>query len=306
MLKKITTKSVIFVCMGLLLATTVGCSQEHRYLSKVQQLMTELGLPACSGLKTCVDVTQKAWLRTAGKELWQIEQTQEDKRALVMPYLTRLSLVDAIQPMYAEYDYVVILGATVASMRHRLTLLADYWKEGIRFKHIVLLAGQRPLDQKKELDLLISEGVAPEALPTTEHEAFVHVFKEADLPLQVRALPVTVVNAPCVMQKDGTCKRPSMGDTVTAWLETDPVPGSVLAIAHQPFCLYSHVMLATVLPKSFKSFSRLEVVGSKAAESTTVAGYLDSLARILYQLNKSGYSALEQVMAYIPGYDQTA
>lgn len=289
-----------FVLMGctVTMVLSMGCTpkkheqKQATFLETVCELITALGLPACSDLKSCVDVTQKEFLRATGKELWEIKDPKMLLSDVVMPFMHTLGFVDERYPQQQQYEYVVVIGATVASMRHRLALLADYWQKGIRFKHIVLLAGQRPLDQKKELDLLISEGVASEALPTTEYEAILHVFKEAVLPIDLRAVPVTVANAPCVMQQDGTCKRPSMADTIDAWLATSPTPGSLLAIAHQPFCLYSQVVLRTSLPLLFS----VETVGSKAAETTTVAVYLDSLSRVLYQAHTSGYMQVEPLL----------
>ncbi len=265
--------------------------KQQSFVGGVESLMADLGF-ACHGLSDCVAVTQKEFLRPVGKELWHIKDPKMTLQDVVMPHMHALGFVEARFPQYKEYTYAVIIGATLPSVRLRLSLLKEYWDQGIRFNEIVLLGGERPLDQQKELDILLAEGMAPAVLPTTEAEMLQYVFASTQLPDEMRKVRVTLVNAHGYTGTDGVYKRPSMIDTLQEWLRKNPAPGSVLAVAHQPFCLYSHIIFKTTLPTSFT----IETVGSKAGPAVTVAVYLDTLTRVLYQTHNAGYAAVDELL----------
>ena len=44
-------------------------------------------------LEDIVQATQKAWLRPAGKERWEMTETFADKRSIILPILSTLGLI---------------------------------------------------------------------------------------------------------------------------------------------------------------------------------------------------------------------
>lgn len=260
--------------------------------AKVRVLMQKLKMPACSTLQQCVALTQAAWLRPAGSERWNIKESSPELQALLMPYFKDLQLVDAIYPTKSHYTYGVLHGAVLLDFRDTIKFLRDLWLQGIRFDHIVLLSGERILDQYQELDLLVREGVALQDLPATETEMMVKEFEQAELPAALLTLSRTLVAAPYVVRENSTIKRPTTADTLHTWLQHNPKPGTVLAFSNQPCCIYQHVVARTILPTYFL----VETVSDKVSERVFVGEYLDTLTRTLYQAYTSGYQEVEPLL----------
>lgn len=284
--------------VGTLVALT-GCNtkqqpvQKVSFLSTVQELMGAVGLPACSTLKECVDVTQKEWLRKPGQERWQIENTQEDKRAVVMPYMQTLGCVEEHLPSKKHYTYAFLLGATLPSLRHRLSYLQSCWDRGVRFDQIVCLVGDRSLDKEKEVKVLQEEGVAPDAMPATEIDMMRYLLETTKFSGGMENVPLVVVVSYRKIMPDGSYQRPTSADTIANWLKSSPKVGSILAMSNQPYCVYQQVVIKSLVPREFS----VETVGSKAADSVTTAVYLDTIARILYQAYSLGYTEIEPLLS---------
>lgn len=273
-------------------STPLSVQQQPTFLSTVQNLLADLGFKA-TNFAECVQITQKEWLRKPGQERWQIENTQEDKRALVMPYMSALGCVEERFPLRQEYDYAFILGATLASMRYRLAYLQSCWDRGVRFKQIVYLVGERSLDKEKELAVLEKEGVSQDKLPATEVDMAHHLIKTMQSTGGMEHVPVVVVATSGTIAPNGSYKRPTTADTVNSWVATNPQSGSILAISNQPYCVYQQVVLRSLLPEEFF----VETVGAQAANSVTTAVYLDTVARVLYQTHTSGYTNIEPLLS---------
>lgn len=235
-----------------------------------------------------VAATQKAWLRPAGVERAHTVDLWAEYKEQLMPKFKKLQLIDAVVPKSKKYCYGIIHGAMVSTVRTRLAYLKTLWNEGVRFNQLVFLGGQRALDPVHEgRDVLLSSArpdwLAPQQLPTVEIEAMRMVYDQANLPQDLRELPVVFIDVPMLKTEAGTMRRPNTQDTVEAWLGTNPQPGSCLAVSNQPYVAYQNASTLRFLPP----YMSLETVGSAIAqEDASVAVILDSLARWLYQEEK--------------------
>ncbi len=241
-------------------------------------------------LESIVQATQKEWLRQAGKERWQVEEKYAELHEQLMPYLEKVITLQEIKPLQKQYDYAVILGATVSRIRMRLAYLADLWHSGLRVNNIVFLTGQRPLDpeQEKPENLLnANNGIlpfkkdwqAPKQLPTMETDMAKLVYDQANLPENLRVIPVEFIDAPAQKTQPGAMRRPNTLDTINSWLKTNPKPGFCLCVSTQPHIGYQDAVMRTYMPAAFQ----LETVGPAAWSSVHNVIILDALARWLYQ-----------------------
>lgn len=236
---------------------------------KLSELATHLNIPSNADL---IAETQKQWLRKPGQERWEIAELSLEQRAFVLNWGVEQGLFAAWKPLYSSYDQALILGATTSRMQMRLDFLKELWNEGVRFKEIVWLTGDRPLDPK-------ADGLTDRA--KNESEAARVLWKEADLPADMRALPVTFIAVP-MKQEGGVLKRPNTEDTIIAWLQTSPKPGKSLFVSDQPFCGYQFAVVKAALPKEYD----FDLVGQGVdpmSHPSAAAITLDSIARWIYQ-----------------------
>jgi len=219
-----------------------------------------------------VTETQKRWLRKAGQERWEIAELSPALRKYVLDWAKNQGLFDAWKPRYQQYDKALILGATTSRMQMRLDYLKELWNEGVRFKEIVWLTGDRPLD--KRVDGLID-------VCKNESEAAHILWESADLPEEMRACAVKFIAVPMKQEK-----RPNTEDTLLAWLEDSPEPCRALFVSDQPFCGYQFAVVKAVLPLKFE----FELVGpgvDPMSHPSAAAITLDSIARWIYQEHKN-------------------
>lgn len=223
-------------------------------------------------LASIVAETQKQWIRPAGKERWQVDgDFSADTKAEIFPLASKLGFIEELKPAAKKYDYCLVLGATVGRMEKRINYLVKMWKDGVRFNQIVFFTGARPLDPA--VDRLT-------AVCKTETEAAHFLWDHAELPEGIRKMPVAFVDVPMISTTEGF-RRPATGDTVSAWLAVNPLPGTCVAISNQPYCLYQGAVLQTHLPEEFTC----EVVGEGAnLDCLNGRVLLDTIARWLYQL----------------------
>jgi hypothetical protein len=235
----------------------------------LEDLLLLLEIKHDHGLASIVAQTQRAWLRPAGSERWHLEDSFASKKAQIEPLLVQMGLV---APVFAEnktYDYGVILGSLVPSMRERARFLIDEWNKGVRFKQLVFLGGQRELDPSQE----------SLAGAKTETDAMKIIYAQTNWPKAMKKLPVLFVDAPAKPRAGQKPARPNTGDTIYAWLKEGVKPGSVLAVSSQPFVHYQDAVLRTILPSAF----RVQTIGPRAKTELSMAIHLDNLARLLYQ-----------------------
>lgn len=220
--------------------------------------------------KSILEETQKKWLRPSGKERWQIPDIDEHLKKQIVPLADQLGFVGEICPQATDYEHAAILGATFQRMGKRLDYLVRLWNQRIRFKEIVFLTGQRPLDPSIEP---VFEGCK------NESEAARHVWSTHLIPDEMRMIPVTFIDVP--MKEDG--RRPTIRDTYPAWLETQPKPGRILLISNQPYCRYQDVLAKALFSKNFQ----IETVGPSIGEKTSGADLLDSITQWIFYTEAS-------------------
>ncbi len=239
----------------------------------LEQVLKLTGVTYDGTLQDLVKATQKGWLRPAGKERWEIEeQPHEKKRAELLPLFKNMGLVDGWEVKEPSYDYILFMGATVFRMAFRMETLHEVLTKLTSYKDIVFLSGCRYLtDNEKEF--LAKRGW--DSLAITEAGIYPRMFEEFQIPMN----KVVCIDSAETKKADGTMYRPTTADTVKDWLKTNPLAGSALVISSQPFCHYQKVVTESLLPTTF----RVQAVGVKAPEDTTVAVYLDTVARTLYQ-----------------------
>jgi hypothetical protein len=192
------------------------------------------------------------------------------------------------------YDYALLLGGLYQRVVYRLQYLIDLWNQGIRFKHIILLGSERPLNEGVEpLDSILDPDptkislrpgwIAPSAEKVkTEMDIMKIAYDQLDMPSDMRAIPAVFSNTPMQLMTDGSQRRPTTSDTIKTWLSTNPKPGSCLVISSQPHVGYQDAVVRTYLPTDFT----VDTVGtaSKTTVYTQKCGeYLDAIARWLYQ-----------------------
>jgi hypothetical protein len=235
--------------------------------SSLQELTATLGI---SPDKDLIAETQKQWLRSSGKERWEMAELTPEKRKFVLDWAKKQGLYSEWSPLYKTYDKALILGATTSRMQMRLDYLKTLWNQGSRFSKIIWLTGDRPLD--KRADELTDRC-------STETEAARVIWEKTNLPDEMRKLPVVFVSVPMKGKE-----RPNTADTIVAWLNVEPNPCTALFVSDQPFCGYQHAVIKGSLPEPFQ----FEVVGpgvDPSSHPSAAAITLDALARWLYQDN---------------------
>ena len=219
----------------------------------LEELVTLLGAPP------------KQWVQQ-GKERWEFEMLGEDKREEILPLLERLGFIDAIDAAEKEYDYAVVHGSLYPTIKNRIAHLVLQYQQGVRFREIVLLTGQRLLEKTKlEKDLPFD----------TETEMVLYAWKTADLPVEMRKLPLTVIDA------KGQNGRPTTKDTLLEWLKSNPTPGRCLMISNQPYVQYQDALAKTCLTSDFI----IETIGDRANENMPMSVHLDNIGRFLWVKN---------------------
>jgi len=263
--------------------------------TELLKLLDVMGVQHDGSLQSIMQATQKAWLRQAGKERWQIGDQFAQKRDIVMPLLTNMGFVHEQKVTQNQYDYALVLGATMQRMRSRVAYLLKQVTAGIHVGKIIVLTGLRDRSNDIETESVILGTTQTDlpikkdwhltgALPATETDMIKLIFEQTDFPDVFKSIPVEFINTPVQMAKDGTLRRPNTADTVHAWLATSPVPGSCLAVSNQPYNLYQDTIIRNSLPSTFM----LETVGAgvdiseKAQKQENIAVFLDTLARYIF------------------------
>ena len=255
----------IFVCNSLLGSPV----QDHKIDPiALSELAGSLGIPEEANL---LHATQKCWLRK-NQERWELAELSSDQRKLVLDWATRQGLFTSWKPFFNTYDKALILGTTTSRMQMRLRFLKELWAEGIRFKEIVWLTGDRPLNALVD-DLLDRAN--------NESEAAHIIWEETVLPEEMRNVPVSFIAVPMKME-GSSLKRPNTEDTIIAWLQVAPQPCTALFVSDQPFCGYQFAVIKTCLPET----TQFDLVGPGVdpnSHPAAAAITLDSIARWIYQ-----------------------
>lgn len=240
-------------------------------------LLADLYVEHDGSLKDIVKQTQALWLRSKGQERWQMSDRFQGLQEKVWPYFKEMGLLNSQNPLKSHYNYALVFGANYKSVKERISFLIDQWQRGIRFDQIILLGAERQLDNSIEcMDDLVG---AAAKKPATETEMMRLLWSQMQIPPEMKALPLIIVDTPMKKGEEAGLIRPNTGDTINYWLlYQNPIAGTVLAISHQPYVQYQDSVLRTLIPQNFI----VETVGFASDEEST-AVHLDNIARILYQ-----------------------
>ncbi len=291
------TVGFVFIQQPVLCAQTKTSLREYiltadnKPTAALTGLLHTLELSHDESLVSIVAITQKAWLRKPGQERWDLEDEFNERRKEFIPYFKALGLIDTISPKKKSYCSLVLLGATLSSVRNRFNFAIELWNQGVRFETIVALGSQRPLNAETESVATLFDyhnKILPiradweplGTIPQVEIDMMKMVIDQAIMPEAMRTLPITVIDAPMKKNAQGELVRATTPDTVELWLASKPKPGNCLVVSNQAYVGYQDAVMRTVLPHEFV----VETVGKSFDEDTlNCAVVLDSLARWLYQ-----------------------
>lgn len=279
--------SILFGCT--LLASPLSDAQGAPSKALMKLLVVE-GIEGQTSWEEILEATQKEWRRQGGHERWEVAPRKDTNPKLHFDLFKQLGMTEG-NLATNHYDYIVILGSTLESVRQRLGQLKVAWEKGLRGKHLVFLTGDRPLDPKIESVAALLEPTtislrkgwkAPSKLPQNETEMMKLVFDQMELPQGLRKLPLTIVDTP----KPEGKSRPTTLDTLYHWLILNPKPGTVLMITQQPFfgrtqCLADRILV----PYGFTSVVAGQGVSFEeySRHPLALTIYLDELSRWIYE-----------------------
>lgn len=239
--------------------------------TKALQTILEKENIKATNYEKLVQQTQQKWLRKPGTERWHLDQTVKPE---CNKLFESLGLVEACNPRYKHYDYVLVLGAVTKTMQLRLNYLIDQYRRGVKFKEVYFLVGERPLATDNKDDFIPN-------MPTTlktEADAADYLVKSLKQTKIFKDIPIHVVRS----HMNGMV-RPNTADTVRDFLLTKPHQDSkILAVSNQPYIGYQNAAVKIVLGANYE----LETVGPGIQNEQPYALYLDTLARWIYQLDR--------------------
>ncbi len=297
--------------------------EDGRTTRKLKELLSCLGLQTDGSLSHTVKITQEAFFPRDREgqpiERWELSEIVLNNhrfpaheldaptpafRADCLDLLGQLGMLDEVSPLGSGYDNALLLGGLIPEARGRLAHLVKLWSTGcpenglahIWFDNIVFFAGEHLLPDQAPMKSLLDadNGVLPFRRdwtfsgkePRTELEMMQFVWDQAQIPDEMRQLPVTWVKAPTKPNPNGRKslpRRPNTGDTFKAWLKDFcPSPSCCVAISDQPNVGYQDAVLQTLRPPGFT----VETVGAAASLDHKLALYFRQLAACLWQLEK--------------------
>ncbi len=281
--------SIIFSIHGF--SQTALLTFEKKPTKPLLHLLDFLSITHDGTIEQIVKLTQKkqpeGCMRDAGKERWELEAFFKNKEAEITKKCSQLNMIEAVTPQKKEYEYALILGATIHALRARISHLMELWQNGIRFKKLIFLAGQRPVSPTRETHadfinhqnglLRFKNNWTLQKEPQTETDIVHLIIEQSVLPKEWADAMITIVDTP--LQKTGNgLQRPTTEDTIRAWLATNPTPSSLLVISSQPFVGYQDAVLRRFLPQQFA----LETIGAETKKPVLPEVLLDTVARWLY------------------------
>ncbi len=233
-----------------------------------------------STLKEANTFAQANFIRKG--ERWQKQQETpvheeiQKNRSAIIDDLQRLTMIDEIKPAKKHYTYAGLMGALAERVVYRMNYLQELIDAGYTFDYVVLLGGERPLQELEKVNL-------PESVKT-ETDMMVHFFKNSPL----KDSKMILVNAPMVQKADGTLVRPNTDDTLVYFQQTAPEDGSFLVISNNPYIARQTKVAQRILDQ--KRFP-VDGAGKKAdAEELDIIMVMDEFARLVYEEFKA-YSA---------------
>lgn len=199
------------------------------------------------------------WIQRGDR--WTFKDRFEDQRDEICPLLDSMGMFETKWASEKYYDYAFVLGALHGAVEMRIHHIVEEWKRGVRFDNVVFLTGKRPLHIEKEKKILSLKN---------ETAMMVHVWETTEMPPELRAVPLTIVDAPPLPLRG----RPTTESTVYAWLEMSPELGSILMVSSQPYVRYQKAVLGTLLP-----LFEIEGVGQEGGRTLPISILLDTIGK---------------------------
>ncbi len=253
-------------------------AQQTVFSQELDKLLTILNVPHSSGMDNLIAASQ-VWRRSPGQERWEMKDLEisEQTHDKAMRQLELLGLVKAIKPSRQNYDYALVLGATVPRMQKRFDHLIELWESGVRFNKIIFLVGLRPLipEVDKVSQLIVQATGADttdETTPVTELEGAQMLYHAANMPEAMKDVSVEFVDTPR-RWTNHRWHRPNTRDTLHTWYRSKPTPGTALVMTEQPSAHYQ----AEVVRQELNGFT-LEVAARAAQPDIRLVLFLDALA----------------------------
>lgn len=237
----------------------------------IEALDALTNLDFITALNKVTKITQEKWLRPAGKERWDLEDSSllTAQRDNIINLLKKLGFIDEIQPCFKDYESILLLGASDVNLVERINYLKKAWNLGVRYKKCYLLTG----------GIVLKNSIHLNGTPKTDTDFIIETYNKLshDWPHLLKQIEVIPIIAKSKLP------RPNTRDTLNAWLERREKITSLLVISNQPFIPYQNLVTKSVL----KTHYQFETVGNRANSSMIIRVMLDSVARCLYEYNSS-------------------
>ena len=257
--------------------------KEGKITPSLLSLFELLNIPHGGSLKEIAQSARANWWQLG--ERWNFKPRFPEKEAFIHDLLQEMGCFSAITASQKEYEYAFVLGSLASNVRKRIGALLDEWNRGVRWNKIIFLTGDRLLHPQKETFAVLTDAENKElpirknwvfcgSPPQTETEMMLLIWDQADLPKELRDLPIIAIDAPPVSLRG----RPTTETTISKWLKMNPSPGSCIAFSSQPFVGYQHAIFATLLPSSFS----IETAGRGGGKEFPTSVLLDNIAKWLY------------------------
>jgi hypothetical protein len=219
------------------------------------------------------DNTQRAWLRPAGQERWELPHASyQDTR--LRKLLATSPFACERRPVQPYWDNVLLMSAIEPVFVSRLRYLRRLFADGMRAGRVFLLGGERRLLPHHEAGAIKALGENSTEIEMLIHHAERQRAKENIL----RAIAFLPCSTPYQPSADGSLRRPNTLDTVKTWQSTCDDGGSVLCLTNQPYVLYQTAIICSVLGQD----RHIQGSGPAAEHNFKTAIVLDALARWIY------------------------
>lgn len=245
----------------------------------ISELLNIAGIKQDGTAPDIVKKTQEEWIRKPGTERWEIDAQDKKYHEALRAWLEAHDFVKEIKPQEKEYKYMIILGGIAPRVKNRVLKAQELLKAGLICTKIIIICGERPLDEKVEaFDLYATEEDAKNKkfeAPTTETAMMKYVVDHSELDKN----NIEWYSVPMIETGSGQKRRPTTGDTVNLWLASHPQAGSCLFISMQPHAHYQDAVVRNLMPDGFT----VETVAPESNVVISDGDHLDNLARWLYQ-----------------------
>jgi hypothetical protein len=212
--------------------------------------------------------THKIFLRPEGSERYDETAIQHyhrlcaplslpQKQKLIESF-KKLGNINPIYPKKKTHDYIVIQGATVPTMRHRLMFLVKLIEDNkIQLSaktRIIFLVGERSLYASETSKVLLDPfpyekdptWQKPAHLPKDERDAAKFIWSQLKLPPALRDLNPHFTDT----QKAPGSSRAQTRDCIQTWLKTDHVKGNILMVSSNPYINYQEGVVKLAIKKA--------------------------------------------------------